>query len=269
MTRVTGHPGAQLTAVAGRDHIRAATVATTHGAHLSFGDYRELLASSAVDAVMVVAPDNLREDIAAAVEHGNHVLCVKPPARTAQAARPMADAALRSGLINMSYFNLRTSAHHYLHQLVVDGAIGTIQSAEFTLTHGMFRSGEYNWRFDSAAGDGVIAEHGCYVFDLARWYVEDVTTHTFAGAQLRSSTARTTSPPSRHPPTAPPRAAKPSSSTPSSSSARQPQYSSMAGGCSRSSQPPNSPQCAANGPRSNERTPCEDRERQLLAPAWN
>ena len=176
MSRIAAHPGAQLAAVAGRDESRASEVAARNGIPSVHRGFEEMLDTRTIDAVVVVAPDELHEAITtAAFEAGIHVLCEKPLARTPQEAHRMAQAAQASGLVNMSYFALRTSPHHrYLRDLLDDGAIGTIRSATFSLAHGFFRSPEYNWRFDSSRGGGVVADLGCYVFDLARWYVGDI-----------------------------------------------------------------------------------------------
>lgn len=177
MTRVKAHPNAVLAAIAGRDRGRAEAVAAAHQVPHVYGGFEELIASGEVDALVVVAPDELHERIAlAALDAGIHVLCEKPLARTPQEARRMTDAAEASGLVNMSYFALRTSPHHrYLHKLVAEGLIGRVRTASFTLAHGFFRSPVYNWRFDSSRGGGVVADLGCYLFDLARWYVGEVS----------------------------------------------------------------------------------------------
>jgi len=176
ISRIAAHPGAVVTAIAGRNSGRASEVAARHNIDFVHEGYEAMLDVRGIDAVVIVAPDELHEPIAlAAFDAGIHVLCEKPLARTPQEARRMADAARAAGLVNMSYFALRTSAHHrYLHELVEGGTIGAIRSAEISLTHGFFRKSDYNWRFDAERGGGVVADLGCYVFDLARWYVGEV-----------------------------------------------------------------------------------------------
>jgi predicted dehydrogenase len=182
LARLNELEDAVLVAIAGRDADRAAAVAARYGAEHAFAGYEALLDSGTVDAVLVVAPDELHEPIAlAAFERGIHVLCEKPLARDPEQARTMALAAERTGLVNMSYFALRTTpAHRHVKELVDAGAIGAVHSAQFSLQHGFFRSDEYNWRFDATRGGGVVADLGCYVFDLARWYT---------GSEVRSVAA--------------------------------------------------------------------------------
>ncbi len=163
IARINAHPHAAVVAVAGRDQRKADAVATRHGIAAVFDGYERMLDSRMLDALVIVAPDDLHESIAVRALHaGLHVLCEKPLAASAEAARRMAQAAAASGLVSMSYFALRTSAHHrYLHQLLAGGAIGRVQTAAFSLTHGFFRTSQYNWRFDAALGGGVIADLGC------------------------------------------------------------------------------------------------------------
>jgi predicted dehydrogenase len=183
LSRISAHPSAQLVAVAGRDTTRAAEVAARHRIPAVHGSFEELLDPGAIDAVVIVAPDELHEPIAlSALSAGIHVLCEKPLARTPREARRMAEAARESGLVNMSYFALRTSPHHrYLHDLVAGGAIGRVRAASFGLAHGFFRGADYNWRFDASRGGGVVADLGSYLFDLARWYVGDVESVSASG----------------------------------------------------------------------------------------
>ena len=179
------HPRAVLAGIAGRDAGRATEVANRHGAGAAFTGWQSMIDSGAIDAVMIVAPDALHEPIAiAALARGLHVLCEKPLARTSVEAGRMVQAADGSGLVTMSYFALRNTPHHrYLAELVRKGTIGTVRSAAFSLAHGFFRSGDYNWRFDASRGGGVLADLGCYLFDLARWYVGDVVSVTAHGAR--------------------------------------------------------------------------------------
>jgi predicted dehydrogenase len=188
MANVVAHPNAVFRAVAGRDHGRTSAIAQRYGAELVFDGYEALIRSDEIDAVLILAPDALHEQIALeSFAAGLHVLCEKPLATTPEAARRMADAARESGLVNMSYFALRTSPHHHLvKQLLEQGAIGNVRSASFSLAHGLFRSPEYNWRFDASRGGGVIADLGCYLFDQALWYIGGIASVTADGATFVS-----------------------------------------------------------------------------------
>jgi predicted dehydrogenase len=88
----------------------------------------------------------------------------------------------------MSFFALRGSLHHrYLRQLIEQGYLGRCYAAHLHLTHGFFRSGTYQWRFDQQRGTGALGDLGCYVIDLARWFVGDIAR---VSAQLSSLVER-------------------------------------------------------------------------------
>jgi len=177
LKNIAAHDGAVLSAVTGRDQEKAREVAARYGAAEVYADYRDMIASGNIDAIVIVAPDELHAPIAlAAFDAGVHVLCEKPLASTSTEAEAMYRAAEASGLQHMSFFALRTSPHHrYLKELIDDGYLGRVYSAEFSLTHGFFRSGDYQWRFDARRGTGALGDLGCYVFDLARWYIGEIS----------------------------------------------------------------------------------------------
>lgn len=185
LARISAHPNAVLAAIAGRDQTRASAVALKYDIPNVHSGYETLLDDESLDAVVVMAPDALHGPIALrAFERGLHVLCEKPLATSTAEARTMADAAAASGRVALSYFALRSSpAHQHLKSLVADGYLGTVRVANITLQHGFFRGeDDYNWRFDAERGGGVIADLGCYVFDLARWYVGELEAVAAHGA---------------------------------------------------------------------------------------
>lgn len=196
LQRIAAHPDATIAAIAGRNQERSNDVAARYSVPAVYAGYEDLLDDSSLDAVVIMAPDALHGPIAlSAFERGLHVLCEKPLATSSTEARAMADAAAASGLVALSYFALRSSpAHQYLRWLIEDGYVGTVRETNISLQHGFFRhEGDYNWRFDAERGGGVIADLGCYVFDLARWYVgevEQVAAHGVSHVQRTHPEAR-------------------------------------------------------------------------------
>jgi predicted dehydrogenase len=181
---IAADPGADLVAVCGRNQERARDVADRHGAALTFASWQAMIDSGEIDAILIVAPDSLHEPIAvAAAGAGIHVVCEKPLAATAAEARRMWVAAEEAGVSHMSYFALRNSAvHRQAKALVADGFVGTVTSAEMSLTHGFFRGDVYDWRFDAHVGTGVIGDLSCYLFELALWYVGGIDRVTVASS---------------------------------------------------------------------------------------
>jgi len=85
--------GCEVTVVANRRRETAEKVAAQFGIGRVVDDWRELLASDDVDAVLIGTPPNVhREMTLAALEAGKHVLCQTRIATTAADARAMADA---------------------------------------------------------------------------------------------------------------------------------------------------------------------------------
>jgi predicted dehydrogenase len=177
LRNLASHDDVQLVAIAGRDPQRAGSVAERWGIPNVFASHEELLAADLIDAIVIVAPDELHAPIAiAAAGRGIHVLCEKPLATNADEAAAMRDAVDAAGVVNMSFFAMRTSVHHrYLKALVDDGFVGRVTSGRFHLEHGFFRGPDYQWRFDARRGTGALGDLGSYVFDHARWLIGDVT----------------------------------------------------------------------------------------------
>jgi predicted dehydrogenase len=170
------HPNADVIAICGRDGERAADVAGRNSVPLVFTDYREMFAAARLDAVVIVAPDAQHYPMTMdALNAGLHVLCEKPLATTAAQARAMYERAEATGVKHMSFFALRNSLHHrYVRQLIEQGYLGRCYTAHFHLTHGFFRSGAYQWRFDQQRGTGALGDLGCYLIDMARWFIGDI-----------------------------------------------------------------------------------------------
>jgi predicted dehydrogenase len=189
LRNIQSHTGAELVAITGRDRAKATDVAGRYGIPLVYTDYRDMINAGNIDAIVIVAPDEMHLPITMdALDAGLHVLCEKPLATTAGDARTMYARAAATGLKHMSFFALRTSMHHrYLRSLIEDGYLGQVYSAQFSLTHGFFRGDGYQWRFDSARGTGALGDLGCYVIDQARWYVGDIAR---VSANLHNTIAR-------------------------------------------------------------------------------
>ncbi|MDR6417615.1 Gfo/Idh/MocA family oxidoreductase [Pseudarthrobacter sulfonivorans] len=176
LQNIQSHHGAELVAITGRDRAKATEVAGRFSIPHVYTDYRDMISAGNIDAIVIVAPDEMHLPITMdALGAGLHVLCEKPLATTAAAAQAMYERAETTGLKHMSFFALRTSMHHrYLRSLVEDGYLGQVYSAQFSLTHGFFRGDDYQWRFDAVRGTGALGDLGCYLIDQARWYVGDI-----------------------------------------------------------------------------------------------
>jgi predicted dehydrogenase len=171
------HPQAELTAICGRNQVRAQEVAARFGSPKTFSDYRKMIQEQEMDAVIIAAPDDLHYEMTmAALEAGLHVLCEKPLAMNAGQAWEMFQKAESVRVKQMVYFTYRWMPfYQYLRNLIGRGYIGHCYHCEFRYPMGYGRIQEYKWRFDHKRANGILGDLGSHIIDLARWLVGDIT----------------------------------------------------------------------------------------------
>lgn len=170
------HPGAEVVAVCGRNPERASELAKKHGVPQVFSDYRTMIETGKLDAVLVVTPDNLHYEMTMhALEHKLHVLCEKPLASNATQAKEMYEKAESAGVKHMTFFTWRWMPHHqHMKQLVDSGYIGRPFDAHFRYVGGYARDSAYMWRFDRDVGSGALGDVGAHAIDFARYFVGEI-----------------------------------------------------------------------------------------------
>jgi predicted dehydrogenase len=100
--------GRSVRAICGRDRRRAQALAEQHDAPEVYTDYRAMIDSSELDALVVVMPEDLHHPmVIAGVEAGLHVLCEKPMAFTADRSGEMLAAAERARVKHTVQFTNR------------------------------------------------------------------------------------------------------------------------------------------------------------------
>jgi myo-inositol 2-dehydrogenase / D-chiro-inositol 1-dehydrogenase len=126
--RLEGGPGgSRVVAVADADAERAATVAARLPAAKVLPSGEELIASDAVDAVVVTSWGPTHEPyVLACIAAGKPVFCEKPLATTQEACRRIVDAEVAAGrrLVQVGFNRRYDPAHRALKRAVDDGAIG-------------------------------------------------------------------------------------------------------------------------------------------------
>jgi myo-inositol 2-dehydrogenase/D-chiro-inositol 1-dehydrogenase len=126
--RLDGGPGgSRVVAVADADADRAAAVAGGLPAAKALPTGEELIASDAVDAVVVTSWGPTHEPyVLAAIAAGKPVFCEKPLAVTQEACRRIVDAEVAAGrrLVQVGFNRRYDPAHRALKQLLDGGAIG-------------------------------------------------------------------------------------------------------------------------------------------------
>jgi len=158
-------PDLRLVALARRDAGAAQEQAAEYGCRCC-RDYRELIASPDVDAVVVVVPPTLHPEILeAAAAEGKPVLLEKPAAPSVEAGRRMLRIARAAGIPVMVAHTLRYNGivRVLLQARARIGRIHALRIAQY------FEPSRPGWIDDPAvSGGGVTLHTGVHSFDLAR-----------------------------------------------------------------------------------------------------
>jgi predicted dehydrogenase len=177
-------PNTTLTAICDTDETRRAA-AEQHGVPF-YTDYRDLLASGLVDAVVTTIPHYLHPEVAiAALDAGLHVLVEKPAGvYTRQVQRMLDAAAAHPELTTAIMFNQRTNPlYQRLHELVGSGELGRLRHTNWIITTWWRPQGYYDqsaWRATwGGEGGGVLVNQAPHQLDLWQW-ICGVPTSVFA-----------------------------------------------------------------------------------------
>ncbi len=165
-------PGLELTAVADSDPARLESYADL----ARFDDGLALIASDAVDAVLVTTPHYSHTPLGvAALEAGRHLLVEKPiSVHKLDCEELIAAYRPESGQIFAAMFNQRTDPRYRkLKELINDGTLGTIRRINWIITD-WFRTESYyqsgGWRATWAGeGGGVLLNQCPHNLDLWQW----------------------------------------------------------------------------------------------------
>lgn len=160
--------------IASRTRAKAEALANEFRVPRVVEDWRELVASTDVDAVCVTTPNNLHHEMTvAACRAGKHVLVEKPLALNLEQARQMVDAARAANVVLMVHQNQRFfPTHEIAKQIVESGVLGPILALRARWSHAgpEFWSPEGAWFFDPVrAGHGALFDLGIHKFDLIRY----------------------------------------------------------------------------------------------------
>jgi predicted dehydrogenase len=161
----------RFTVVAGCDvdHNMAAPFARSHGFDL-VTDYKELIKRPDLDAIAVVTPHLLHEEMAvAAFSAGKQVFCEKPLALTAASAeRILAANAKAGGVLGIGHERRYEPAMEEMRRVFESGALGRILLMDANVSHSNFRNMDpTNWRRDPKhAPAGAWTALGIHLGDM-------------------------------------------------------------------------------------------------------
>ncbi|NLJ85304.1 MAG: Gfo/Idh/MocA family oxidoreductase [Firmicutes bacterium] len=180
--------GAELTAVCDIDKTRFSRLepasdfdhdgvaATWEGQVATFTDYRGMLGSGMVDAVIIAVPHYFHPEMAKeAFRRGIHVICEKPMAVTSREAREMNAAHASSGVVYAAMFQMRTDPVYIkIKEMLEDGTLGEVRRVSWIITN-WFRTQAYydsgGWRGNwTGEGGGVLMNQCPHNLDLFQWF---------------------------------------------------------------------------------------------------
>lgn len=151
------------------DHNMAAPFARAHGFDL-VTDYKELLKRPDIDAIAVVTPHLLHEEMAVeGFAAGKHVFCEKPLALTAASAERILAACAKTGsVLGIGHERRYEPAMEEMRRLFESGALGRILLMDANVSHSNFRKMDpSNWRRDPRhAPAGAWTALGIHLGDM-------------------------------------------------------------------------------------------------------
>lgn len=183
--------GATLTAVCDIDPKRLEAAQARAPQAKAFADYREMLDSGLVDAILIATPHYPHPVIMmAAFERGIHVLSEKPVAVTVGQARQMNQSAAKHPELKFAgMFMMRASGlYSKVRDLVQSGEIGQITRLTWIVTD-WFRTWAYyasgGWRATwDGEGGGVLLNQCPHNLDLMCWILDMVPKRVTAVAYI-------------------------------------------------------------------------------------
>ena len=171
------HQDADLTALCGRNQIKAQELANKHRITHVYTDYKEMLNSGELDVVIVATPENLHYPMVMdALDKGLHIICEKPMSFSADEARQMLEKAEQVGVKHMiSFTNRWVPGYRHIKSLLESDYLGKPYQALFQwIVDWNLPRERYLWYFDSQKAHGVASQMGSHIIDLARWYFGDI-----------------------------------------------------------------------------------------------
>lgn len=166
---IVGARNARLVAIASRTSEKAEAAVEQYSAERAVTGYDALLADPEIEAVYIPLPNAFHEEwVLRAAAAGKHVLCEKPMAITADAARGMVESCERAGvLLAEAYMYAHHPRYDRVNEIVRSGEIGAVRSILTTFCFDA--SGELDHSlFQGMPGSGATYDVGGYAIHSAR-----------------------------------------------------------------------------------------------------
>lgn len=169
----------ELTAVADPDEATLNEVAGRYSIPHRFKDYRALLDSRDVEAVVVTSPTSTHaEVIMAAADAGKNIFSEKPLSQSLSACDQAIAAVKRAGVkLQMGFMRRFDPPYVAAKQKILEGVIGKPVMFKATSRDPKRTSLEFARRENSG---GLIVDMGVHDFDLARWLMDSEVTRVYS-----------------------------------------------------------------------------------------
>lgn len=167
-------PDVELTWLVDIDQPRAQALAAEIGGKPT-PSMEEAFASDDVDAVLIALPTFLHKDATIlAAQHGKHVFCEKPVARTAEDGMAMVAACVEAGVTFMVGHVVRFFPEYERMKEMLDaGTLGRIATIRASRTNPPVQE-RSAWFADVEKNGGVVLDLMIHEIDTLRWLFGDV-----------------------------------------------------------------------------------------------
>ncbi|MDR4968670.1 MAG: Gfo/Idh/MocA family oxidoreductase, partial [Acholeplasmataceae bacterium] len=138
-------------------------------------DYQQVMNNSEIDVIHVCTPNNSHAEISiAALNHGKHVMCEKPMAKTYEEAKAMYEASLKNNKqLSVSYQNRFRADTIYLKKLCESNYLGEIYYAK---AKALRRRAVPTWGVfldEQKQGGGPLIDVATHALDLTLWLMNN------------------------------------------------------------------------------------------------
>ena len=171
---INTHPAVEMTAIADTSSMMLNMFKKYLPTVKMFEDYKDLLKSSLVDAVIVCTPSVMHYEVCKmAAELGIHVLCEKPFTTSPAQAKELAELFEQKGLVNQVGYVYRFDAvFGKVKEMLGQELIGRVchTNVQFLSSTISKQQPEKGWRSKRENGGGATYEMGSHVIDLLEFF---------------------------------------------------------------------------------------------------
>ncbi|HSU28191.1 MAG TPA: Gfo/Idh/MocA family oxidoreductase [Chitinophagaceae bacterium] len=154
----------------------------------TFTDFNEMMQATRPDRLIVTTVDGTHHNfITRGMEYGANIITEKPMTTDEFKCQQILDAEKKTGKKIVVTFNYRYSPHRQkLYELLRNGAIGTITSADFHWYLDIHHGADYfrRWHRLRKNSGSLLVHKASHHFDLLNWWLDSDPEEVFANGAL-------------------------------------------------------------------------------------